>query len=186
MPRDVHRVAPWVKRITVPTPTPSSRAIRRSPVPSARAARFAATFLASVTSIRRRPRVTPSSRARARPARTRSRMIARSNSANSHAGLSERRAGPLTSDQAYLAPVGVRHFELALGAKRLVALAFDADNRCRSFDDDVKPRMTTTGPWEPILDFQPYRKRRPTKIDGKGQWRQSLRLVEKITEGVGG
>src|SRR6202040_4445202 len=51
-------------RITVPTPTPSVREIRRSPVPLARSDRIAATFPASVSSRRLRPSVLPSARAR--------------------------------------------------------------------------------------------------------------------------
>jgi hypothetical protein len=50
-------------------------AMRRMPVPLARAFRIAATFLASVSSSRRRPRCVPWSRARAIPASTRSRII---------------------------------------------------------------------------------------------------------------
>jgi len=58
------------------------RDIRRRPVPPARSDRMAATFLASVSSRRLRPGTLPSLRARARPASTRSRIIARLNSAN--------------------------------------------------------------------------------------------------------
>jgi hypothetical protein len=70
------------KRITVPTPSPTSRAMRRIPSPFERMANAAFTFLAWLCSTVRRPSCFPSARARANPAITRSRIIARSNSAN--------------------------------------------------------------------------------------------------------
>jgi hypothetical protein len=75
----------------------SSRAMRRIPVPVARAATIAATLSASLSSNRRRPSWVPSALARLRPAITRSRIIARSNSANTphleHCPARRRRRG---------------------------------------------------------------------------------------------
>src|SRR5512132_1279893 len=66
-------------RCTVPRPTPHAAATLRMLRPSASAARIACSVLPSV---RGRPRCLPSARALAMPARMRSTMIARSNSAN--------------------------------------------------------------------------------------------------------
>jgi hypothetical protein len=68
--------------ITVPTPSPTSLAMRRMPNPLDRSANASFTFLAWLCSTVRRPSFFPSARARANPAITRSRIIALSNSAN--------------------------------------------------------------------------------------------------------
>jgi hypothetical protein len=76
------QVAAGVSRNTVPTPTPSSRAILRTPTPRARIARTLAARDGSAFSSLGLPSVTPSSLALASPAFTRSWIIERSNSAN--------------------------------------------------------------------------------------------------------
>jgi hypothetical protein len=104
-----------VRRNTVPTPTPRSVAIRRMPLPCARMARIAFTLAASVPSSGLRPSAMPSRRARASPASTRSRIIARSNSAKTaHAVLMLE-----VTDDGF---DGGPSFELALDLRRDVAL----------------------------------------------------------------
>ena len=68
-------------RITVPTPRPTSRAIRRMSMPRERNFNPAFTLAPWLCSTVRRPSCFPSALARANPAITRSRIIARSNSA---------------------------------------------------------------------------------------------------------
>src|SRR4029077_5957330 len=68
-------------RITVPTPRPTSRAIRRMPMPRERSLSTAFTLAPWLCSTVRRPSCLPSARARARQVMTRSRIIARSTSA---------------------------------------------------------------------------------------------------------
>ena len=70
--------APNTRR-TVLTPTPRSRAIASCPLPVARRSLMASSTLGSTLG---RPRRLPFARALSRPAHTRSRIIARSNSAN--------------------------------------------------------------------------------------------------------